>query len=86
LRRGNYLSILADNERAIFAFGRVLGEGSLLVIANANQNRSQLQLPIEKLGWHDGQIVHNLLDSREFIVSGGKISLVIPPKSGLILQ
>jgi len=86
LRRGTYLPILADNERAIFTFGRILDEESLLVIANANQNRSQLQLPIEKLGWHDGQIVHNLLDSGEFIVSGGKISLVIPPKSGLILQ
>ena len=86
LRQGTYLPILADNEHAILAFGRILGEESLLVIVNANHIRRQFDLPIEKLGWCDGQIVHNLLYSGEFIVSGDKVSLVIPPMSGLILQ
>jgi len=86
LRRGAYLPILADNERSILAFGRVLGEESLLVIVNASSKRKQLHLPIDKLTWRDGYTTHNLLDTGEFVVSGYKISVVMPPMSGLVLQ
>jgi cyclomaltodextrinase / maltogenic alpha-amylase / neopullulanase len=86
LRRGAYLPIWADNERAILAFGRVLGEDNLLVIVNASSTRKQFHLPVDKLAWRDGYSAHNLLDSGEFLVSEGKVSLVLPPLSGLILQ
>jgi cyclomaltodextrinase / maltogenic alpha-amylase / neopullulanase len=86
LRRGAYLPIMTDDEGSILGFARVLGEESLLVVVNASLTRKQFDLSIDKIAWHDGQIVHNILDNGEFEVSGDKVPLILPPMSGLILQ
>ena len=37
---------------------------------NNSATRRHLHLPVAELGWQDGRIVHNLLESGEYIVSG----------------
>lgn len=86
LRRGSLQSILVDDARSCCAFLRQLGDERLLVVINSSSNRRQLHLPVEKLGWKDGTIVHNLLDSNEMTVSAGSLLVTIPPLSGMWVQ
>jgi glycosidase len=86
LRRGNMQRILVDDARSCCAFLRQLGEERLLVVVNNSSSRRQLHLPVGKLGWKDGLIIHNLLDSSEATVSGGSLLVSVPPVSGMWLQ
>jgi len=86
LRRGSLQSILVDDARSCCAFLRKLGDERLLVVINSSSNRRQLHLPVGKLGWKDGTILHNLLDSNEMTVSAGSLLVTIPPLSGMWVQ
>jgi glycosidase len=86
LRRGNLQRILVDDARSCYAFLRELGEDHLLVVVNNSSRRRELHLPVGKLGWKDGMMIHNLLASNTATVAGGLLQVSIPPVSGMWLQ
>jgi cyclomaltodextrinase / maltogenic alpha-amylase / neopullulanase len=81
LRRGEYIQILADN--GLYAFGRTLGEQNILIALNASGTEHQAEIPCTTLGWGEGRIVQNLINGQKFSAAGGKISLTLPPWSGI---
>ncbi len=86
LRRGSYQRILINDVRGVYAFYRGLGDEKVLVVMNTSTARRNLRIPVATLGWKDGLIVHNLMDSCEYLVSGEDLSLSINPMTGIWLK
>ncbi len=80
LRRGGYVRLLAED--GIYAFGRTLGEQNILVALNASGHDRQTEIPCSALGWSEGRSLQGLLDGQKFNITGGNISLNLPPWSG----
>jgi cyclomaltodextrinase / maltogenic alpha-amylase / neopullulanase len=83
IRRGDYHRILVDDRRHVFAFTRLLGNSSLLVVVNASATRRNVRLQVQDLGWGDGRIVHNLLGKEEYIISEDNLAVSIPAWGGM---
>jgi glycosidase len=86
LRRGILQRVMVDDTRSCCAFLRQLGEERVLVVANGSSSRRQIHLPVGKLGWKDGAVIRNLIDSKEVVVSDGSLLVSIAPVSGMWLQ
>ncbi len=82
LRRGIYQEILVDSKKDGYSFARIQGEESLLVVLNTGDTLQDFHLPVEKLGWKDGQIVRDELSGAEFIVSDSGLDITIDPWQG----
>ncbi|MFO8037708.1 MAG: glycoside hydrolase family 13 protein [Anaerolineales bacterium] len=82
LRRGSYHQLHAHGEEGTFAFGRRLGEESILVLLNASPSRRHFQLDVGELGYRDGQVVKDLIEGEEHKVSDAKLVVDLPPWSG----
>lgn len=80
LRRGGYVRLLAQD--GIFAFGRILGEQNVLVALNSSGHARQTGIPCDALGWSEGRVVQSLSDGQKFSISGGKLTINLPPWSG----
>lgn len=81
LRRGEYAQLLAKD--GLYAFARTLGEEKVVAALNASARSHQVELPCAALNWGDGRIVQSLIDGQKFTVTEGKLSLTLPPWSGL---
>jgi cyclomaltodextrinase / maltogenic alpha-amylase / neopullulanase len=81
LRRGEYIRLLAED--GYYAFARTLGEQNILVALNGTGQERLADIPCASLGWNEGRALQGLLDGQKFIVSGGKLSLNLPPWSGV---
>jgi cyclomaltodextrinase / maltogenic alpha-amylase / neopullulanase len=86
LRHGDYKKIWLDSPRRGYAFARTLGESWVLVVLNASGTRRTVRMNVSSLGWPEGRIVHSLLESGEYIVTGDELALVIEPWTGLIIS
>ncbi len=82
LRRGIYQEILVDSKKDGYSFARIQGEESLLVVLNTGDTRQDFHLPVEKLGWKNGQIVRDELSREEFVVSDSGLDITIDPWQG----
>jgi cyclomaltodextrinase len=80
LRRGEFVRLLADD--GIYAFARILGEQNILIALNASAQEHRIEIPCSVLGWREGRALQGLIDGQKFSVTGGKISLILPPWSG----
>ncbi len=85
LRRGNCECLCMDSANGCLAFARILGDEKLVVVMNAGPEDHPLDIPVGKLGWEDGRVIHNILGKQEFTVEQGNLSVVIPPWSGMWL-
>jgi len=83
LRRGDYKQIFLDKRRCCYAFARTLGDEVVLVALNASSSRRHLYLPVADLGWRDGHIVRDLLNHKEYLVSGDQLILTLQPWTGV---
>jgi neopullulanase len=83
LRRGSFTRILLDESRGAYAFVRKLSDQAVLIATNASTTRKVLRVPMEKTGWRDGRIVHNLLGDEEYMVGGDDLIVPLPPNSGV---
>jgi glycosidase len=82
LRRGDFQRLLADDTNGHYVFTRTLGEEKVVVAMNAAQHQQKVEIPITPLQWANGRVVHNLMDNSRYTVSGGKLTLSLPPWSG----
>lgn len=80
LRRGDYVRLATED--GFFAFGRTLGDQNVLVALNISGKPRQVELPCAALHWGEGRSVQSLMDGQKYSVSGGKITVTIPPWSG----
>jgi glycosidase len=85
LRRGKFQRVLVDDQRACYAYGRILGSENVLSVMNFGNTRRNLRLSVHSLGWDDGRIVHNLLGDGEYIISGTDLPISIEPLNGILL-
>lgn len=78
IRRGDLLTLLADDRKRCLAFARKLGDQSILIAINASPTPRYLHIPVGKLGWNDGLILHDLIGFGEHLVSGDQLSIRLP--------
>jgi len=81
LRRGDYQRLLAED--GIYAFARTLSEEKIIMAMNTGSIPHELSLPVAALGWQDGRVAQNLFDYTKYTVSGGNLTLIMPPWSGV---
>jgi glycosidase len=86
LRRGDFNRVLVDDTREIYVFTRCLGDEKILGVMNTSATRRNMRVSVSDLGWKDGLIVHNLLETGEFLVSGDDLSITINPMTGMWLK
>ncbi len=86
LRRGDYRRVYLDEGNGAYAFARTLGEETAVVVIHPGQDTLHLRLPVETLGWQEGQTAVNVLDHGIYPVNEGVSVLGVPPFSGILLQ
>jgi len=82
LRRGDFRRLLADNSNGHYVFARTLGEEKIVIAINAGPHIQKIDVPLASLGWQDGRPLRGLLDSQEYAISGGHLTLSLHPWSG----
>jgi len=86
LRRGDYKRVCMSADDGCLAFARVLENEMIIVALNVSPDNRQMRLPVSKLGYTDGQVVHNLLGQEEFIVNNGNLVVPLHPWDGMWLK
>jgi cyclomaltodextrinase len=79
MRRGEFHRLLVDNQNRCYAFSRSMAEEHVLCVLNASSMERQLQIPVIKMGWEDGRILHNLLGKETYSISTGQLTFNLPP-------
>lgn len=72
LRRGTFETLLADDERKVYAFVRALDEGKVLAAFNASDKEQTAELPFAAAG------ARELLSGRRLKTRDGKVALMLP--------
>jgi neopullulanase len=86
LRRGRYTRLLADDQHAVYAFGRAGEEETLLVVLNNGLNPYELDVDVGGL-FADGQALQDVWAGRQAHVTAGRASgATLPPRSGVVLK
>lgn len=86
LSHGDFAMVHANNVEQSVAFSRRSGDFSLLVAANTRAASQTVAIPVNSLGWLDGQRVTDVLSQREYTIAGGKVSLALPAWGGAWLS
>lgn len=79
LRRGDFKRVFVEDKHNVYAFARTLNMQALLVAINASTARRQVRIPLNGLGFLNGQEVHNLLGGERYIIVGEDLALDLPP-------
>jgi len=92
LRRGDFQRLLTpalaagasvDDANGHYVFARTLGEEKIVIALNAGPHIQKVDVPVTSLGWQDGRHLRGLLDNQKYAVSDGRLSLSLPPWSGV---
>jgi cyclomaltodextrinase / maltogenic alpha-amylase / neopullulanase len=81
LRRGEYVRLMAEDGNYVFA--RTLGEQNILIALNASGQEHRTVVSCTSLGWNEGRVLQSLMDGQKYNVAGGKLTLNLPPWSGV---
>lgn len=82
LRRGDMRRVWVDNEHSCYVFSRQEGDEKILVVMNGSGERQPLSIPVEKLNWENGKVVHNLLNKESLVVANNRIQIELDAWSG----
>ncbi len=80
-RRGGYRTLLADDERDLFAFERALDEEQAIVVLNRSQRRQKVALNAGR----PGAVYARLIAGGEIAAKDGRLTLELEPLSGEVL-
>ena len=84
LRRGQFKRVCLNVDQACYAFARLLPEQQILIALNASPTRRTFCILTESVGWPDGTIVFNLLQSGvEYHVDHGCFEITLPAWGGV---
>jgi glycosidase len=79
LREGNFRTLIAGDQKEIFAFQRTLHAESIIVVLNNGWTEQVMSLDV-------AAPCKDLLTGNIFLPDAGKISLKLNPKSGVLLK
>jgi alpha-glucosidase len=85
LRTGSYLTLLADDSRHIYAFGRFDANHRIAVVLNSARDTQTVTLPAYQLSMTDGSRVTDLLTGDIYQVSHGKLTVRVDGSDGALL-
>lgn len=84
LRRGEMFPLVSAGD--VFVFARTTAKDTALVAINNGREQFKLELNLTRLGIADGTIFKHRLDQTgEAAVNGGRLQLILPPRSALLL-
>ena len=86
LRTGTFDTLLTDDDRAVYAFGRTLGvTETAVVVINRGATAHTVTLPLA--GYvPDGTLLTDYLNHTQYVVGEGAITLMVPGEWGAILS
>lgn len=86
LRTGSYMTLLADDARRIYAFGRLDANHRIAVVLNAGSGTRTVTLPAYQLSMINGSRATDLLTGRTYQVANGDLTVTVAGRYGAILE
>jgi glycosidase len=86
LCRGDFHRVALNSENHLYAFARVSEEQQVLTVVNPSSEAHQYTIPVEKLGWKEGQIVEDALSQARYTVSQGALVLSLAYWDGVMIK
>ena len=86
LRTGSYMTLLADDRRHIYTFGRFDANHRIAVVLNNARDTQTVTLPAYQLGMTNGSRVTDLLTGDTYQVSNGNLTVRVKGSYGAILE
>ena len=85
LRTGSYMTLLTDDARHVYAFGRVDASNRIAVVLSDAGGAQWVSIPAYQLGMTNGSRVTDLLTGHAYRVSGGYLLVSVQGHYGAIL-
>lgn len=85
LRTGSFMTLLTDDTRDVYAFGRFDQANRLAVVMNATSATQTVSVPVGQLSVTNGSQLTDLLTGNRYTVSGGVVTLSVQGHFGAIL-
>jgi pullulanase len=86
LCRGEFHRVALNSENNLYAFARISEEQQVLTMVNPSSEAHQYTIPVEKLGWREGQIVEDALTQAKYTVSQGALVLSLAYWDGVMIK
>jgi alpha-glucosidase len=86
LRTGSYATLLTDDARRIYAFGRFDASHRIAVVLNDGGETQTATIPAYQLSMIDGSSVTDLLTGDTYRVSNGNLTVRVKGRYGAILE
>ena len=86
LRTGSYMTLLTDDARHIYAFGRFDAKHRIAVVLNDAGVTRTVTLPAYQLSMTDGSRVTDLLTGHAYRIGNGKLTVSVTRHYGAILE
>lgn len=86
LRRGDFVGVAMSAEENWYAFARREDTQQVLAALNPSDKPRRLELPVETLGWQDGQVVESMLSHDQFHIHSGRLNLILGAGSGMLIK
>ena len=80
LRRGDYRTLRADDDRRLFAFARQTEDDAAIVVLNADDLMQVAELDVPAGTWSDA------LSGERHVTADGRLSLTVPPLWAAVLR
>lgn len=86
LRSGSFMTLVTDDARRIYAFGRFDAHHRLAVALNDGGDTRTVTIPAYQLSMTNGSRVTDLLTGRSYQVSNGRLTIRVAGRYGAILE
>jgi len=86
LRTGSYMTLLADDARHLYAFGRIDAKHRIAVVLNGASDATTVIVPAYQLSMTNGSRVRDLLTGVAYRVSDGRLTVRVAGLHGAILE
>jgi len=86
LRTGSYMTLLTDDARGIYAFGRLDASHRIAVVLNNAREDRTVTVPAYRLSMRNASRVTDLLSGRSYRVSNGRLTVNVAGYQGAILE
>jgi alpha-glucosidase len=86
LRTGSFMTLLTDDTRQVYAFGRFDAEHRIAVVLNGDSHMQTVRLPAYQLSMSNGSRVTDLLTGDTHQVRDGYLTVRIKGRYGAILE
>ncbi|HET9105632.1 MAG TPA: alpha amylase N-terminal ig-like domain-containing protein [Steroidobacteraceae bacterium] len=85
LRTGSFMTLITDDTRHLYAFGRFDAANRLAVVLNDDATSHTVTIPVWQLSARNGTRLTNLLTGRRYTVTDGGVVVKVAARGGAIL-